>query len=456
MKTQSFYPTRPIECWGKMKELRARYFKHIWTAEQRGDPLYIGAGLAFMGALPMGLGDASSMMHGPYFAQLMRDPERAVKCHEASDIQGLSRDLCSTLRLSMGTLYMGFHHKAPSGQEVHPQFVFEPQICIAQSKIAQLFSQEYGIPFIAMEVPFVVNRSNPQEIENARRYFVQQCLDVIDQMKKVTGKEFDDERLIEGVRNQWNATRYWGMVCLQNRNVPAPLDMRMLESFGAMLFVTGSFRPDGVAMMKELYEETQERVRLGIAALPTERCRLLYEGQPVYYRIKLLRYPNRYGATFIGGRFTFCMHGCYTVEEDGSWEAAPTLEEMGNPMRTREDALRLLADHCLLYRPQLWTEYVPQKVKEHIAMARDWNVDGAVYHLDLGCKFMAAGHMEARLAVQGMGLSTMVFEASSSDPRDLSEAQVIDQYEAFLHNLGLAPIETPQRAAGEDAEKALW
>jgi benzoyl-CoA reductase subunit B len=121
-------------------------------------------------------------------------------------------------------------------------------------------------------------------------------------------------------------------------------------------------------------------------------------------------------------------------------------------MRTREDALRVLADHCMLYRPMMWTEYVPSKVKEHIMLARDWNVDGVLYHLDLGCKFMAAGHQEAKMAVQNMGISTMSFEASSSDPRDLSESQVVDQMDAFLSNMGLKPIEAPGSAPAGDGE----
>jgi benzoyl-CoA reductase subunit B len=105
----------------------------------------------------------------------------------------------------------------------------------------------------------------------------------------------------------------------------------------------------------------------------------------------------------------------------------------------------------MLYRPMMWTEYVPAKVREHIMLARDWNVDGVLYHLDLGCKFIAAGHQEAKLAVQNMGIRTMAFEASSSDPRDLSEGQVVDQMDAFLQNMGLRPIEPPGSApAGDD------
>ncbi len=452
MKTEQLYPTKPIECWGQMKELRGRYFKNMWKAQERGQPLYMGAGLSFMGALPMGLGDSYSLMHGPYFARLMRQPDRAVWCHEASEMHGLSRDLCSTLRLAIGTFYRGFHGTGDSGEQVHPQFVFEPQICIAQSKIAQIFSREYSIPFIAMEIPFITDRSDEQEVESARRYFIDQAQGAIEQMAKATGIKFDDERMIEGVRNQWEACRYWGLICLLQKTVPAPLDMRMLESFGAMLFSVGPFRREGVEAIKVLYEETLDRVKQGIAALGTERCRILYDGQPVYYRVSLLRYPSRYGAVVVGGRFTYIMHGSFSIDEDGTWGPTPTLEELGVQMRTREDALRVLADHCMLYRPMMWTEYVPSKVKEHIMLARDWNVDGVLYHLDLGCKFIAAGHQEAKLAVQNMGISTMAFEASSSDPRDLSETQVVDQMDAFLSNMGLRPIEAAGSAPAGDGE----
>jgi benzoyl-CoA reductase subunit B len=303
-----------------------------------------------------------------------------------------------------------------------------------------------------MEIPFITDRSDAGHVESARRYFRDQAQDAIEQMEKATGIRYDDERLIEAVHNQWEACRYWGLVCLLQKAVPAPLDMRMLESFGAMLFSVGPFRRDGVEAMKVLYQETQERVEQGIAALGIERCRLLYDGQPVYYRVSLLRYPSRYGAVVIGGRFTFIMHGSYSIAEDGTWGPAPTLEELGVTMRTREDALRVLADHCMLYRPMMWTEYVPAKVREHIMLAQQWNVDGVLYHLDLGCKFIAAGHQEAKLAVQNLGIPTMVFEASSSDPRDLSEGQVLDQMDAFLQNLGLTPIQDSRGTVSGDDE----
>ncbi len=451
MKTEQLYPTKPMDCWGKMKELRGRYFKNMWQAQSKGQPLYVGAGLSIMGALPMGLGDTYSMMHGPYFARLMRDPDRAVWCHEASEAHGLSRDLCSTLRLAIGTFYRGFHSTPDSGEDVHPQFVFEPQICIAQSKIAQIFSREYSIPFIGMEIPFITDRNDPDHVESARRYFMEQSHQAIEKMVKATGIEFDDERLIEGVENQWEACRLWGQVCLLQQNTPAPLDMRMLESFGAMLFSVGPFRKDGVEGIRMLYEETLDRVDRGIAALGTERCRILYDGQPVYYRMSLLRYPSQYGAALVGGRFTYAMHGSYSIAEDGTWGPLPSLKELGITIRTRDDALRVLADHCMLNRPLMWTEYIPSKVQEHIMLARDWNVDGVLYHLDLGCKFIAAGHQEARLAVQNMGKSTMSFEASSSDPRDLAEGQVVDQMDTFLRNMGLTPTEDGNgHRAGDD------
>ena len=51
-----------------------------------------------------------------------------------------------------------------------------------------------------------------------------QILDAIDWMIKTTGREFDDEKFIEGVSNECESSSLWAKVCTLNRAIPAPLD----------------------------------------------------------------------------------------------------------------------------------------------------------------------------------------------------------------------------------------
>jgi len=434
-------PTRPLECWEKLKEFRRKFFFHTWEAKKRGDVLLIGAGtLSMFNSLIAGLGDACSLAHGIYFARLMRNKEEAIRCHEAADARGYSRDLCSTLRLGLGQQFTGILNRTPTGEYVNPDFALEPVICVAQSKTAKAMAENFGIPFLAFDVPVVTDYEDEAQKKRAVDFLVAQMNDIIERMEKATGKKYDDEKLIEGVYNEWRSTVYYGKLCLLQRNIPAPLDQRMLESLCAGVYIAGKHRPETAELLKLFLDETEERVREGISALGIERARLLHEGQAMYYNIRFYRYPLKYGAVFIGGRFIYSTHGAYTINPDGSWGPARTLEERGVVLKDREDALRSLSELALFHFANTRMHNTPFKVKEHIKMAQDWNVHGVVFHLDLGCKMVSSVHMEARTALHRMGIPTMVYEASSSDPRDLSPAQLSDRMDSFLESLGLTRI----------------
>jgi len=441
MEATTELPIRPLECWPKLKEMRKNFFLNTWRAKERGHLLFIGAGALNMHtSLPQGLGETYSLAHGIYFARLMRDTQEAVKTHEAADAHGYSRDLCSTLRMSMGQVFRDMFTRPPWGGEVKPDFVLEPVVCIAQSKCSQVHSEEFQIPFISYEIPFIVDPGDQEEVARTTTYLVNQMEEAIEKMAKATGRRYDDGRLIEGVYNEWQASVIWAKLCDLQKTVPAPLDDRALQSICSGLYIAGKHRPETVEFMKMLYQETLERVKDGISAVGMERCRLLHEGQPMWYFIRFLRYPNRYGAVFLGGRFTFANHGAYDVDEGGSWRPSRDLKERGVVLRTRRDALKALAELSLLHAPMTWMPNITRKVDEHIRLAQDWKANGVVFHLDLGCKMVAGGHMEARTALQQMGIPTLTYESSSSDPRDLSRAQVLDRLDAFLEQLGLTKL----------------
>ncbi|MDP6782363.1 MAG: hypothetical protein QGG56_02150, partial [Dehalococcoidia bacterium] len=49
------WETKPLECWGKLRELRRQFVTEMWTAKERGDLLMMG-GTGPLHALPAGLG----------------------------------------------------------------------------------------------------------------------------------------------------------------------------------------------------------------------------------------------------------------------------------------------------------------------------------------------------------------------------------------------------------------
>lgn len=438
------YKSRPIESWGKMKEVRRNMMRDLWTTKKRGEVLYQG-GYAAMVSLPAGLGNAGAFGWGPQMAAIMRDPDLARRCNEAAETSGLGPDCCVTLRVNYGSALVGIHNLARSGERLMPDFAWDVHQCEAQAKTAQYFAEYYKVPLFAIDIPIL---PLTHDLAAGIKYVVAQMHDFIDWMQKVTKREYKDELLVEAVKREWKTSVLWARLCDLQKTVPAPMDYRLLNSLAAML-VTSKHREGVPELMADIVAEDEARVRDQVAAMPYERCRLLHEGQPPYYYPPLLKIPRDYGATFIGGRMLFALHGAWELHEDFSWSVAKSPEELGLDIKDRDSALRALAELYLTYGRMFIQNLQFYKGDESIRVARDWHADGVVLHLDRGCKGGAAGNVKNRLELQQAGIATMCYEGSNADPRDFTESQVVDSLEAFLESLGLKKMAVEKDSSEE-------
>ena len=434
MNTLQKYETKPLDCWQRMKELRKDYFLSMWKAKERGEPLILG-GYAMLSSLSAGLGDCGIFGVGPYFSRIMRDRDLAIRCHEAAEVKGLAADTCATLRVSLGSALLDFHNRSPWGDMVVPDFCIDAHACEAQAKTSLMLSEHYGIPFFAVDIPIIPE----SRIEIGKNYLISQMHQAIEWMEKVTKKKYDDELLLEAVQNEWRSQVCWAKISDFQKAIPAPLDLKMFNSF-TTLMVSAKHKKGTADWLQMLCDEVEDRVKNQIAAFAWERCRLLHEGLPPWYNKSIMKLPQKYGATFIGGRMMFAIHGAFEVAGDGAWKVAKTPTERGIVIKNRDDALNALAELYLIYTPMISSFLLSLKVEEQVKVAQGWKADGVIFILDRSCKGGAAHHVEQRLGLQNEGIPSMVYEGSSADPRELQEIQVLDHLESFLQSLGLTPL----------------
>jgi len=418
-----------------MKELRRQHFRHTWEARERGELVLMGVFEWFL-SLFAGFGDFANPSYGPYYTALMRTPEQLVTVLEATEARGLGRELCSSMRTHLGQLFTGMSIKSPKGGTYLPDVIVQPHLCHSVVKTGQIFSEHLGLPYCPLDFPW---RDSP----STRKFLVGQFQETIEWMERTTGRKFDDERFLEALRNEWECTVLWARICELTKAVPAPLDFRQLWSLRLPL-VTLRHKKEAVAFYRDLLAETRERVAAGISARGFEGARLLWEGGIPFYNPGIVRLPERYGAITVGGQGPFCTMGTWKVLEDGSWVPAQTPWERGMEVRNREEGLWALADLYLGHFPLMRWAGIDTKPREFVKMALDWRADGVVFAIDRGCKALSAGIEEARLAVQGAGIPTVLTELSMCDPRDLDLPRVADQVYAFLESLGLTPLEETQ------------
>jgi len=429
------YPTAPLACWNKAKELRNTYYKEYATAHDRGALRWAG-GAWSLGAIPAGLGrDVHSLTSEPYGASIAFDREFSIQCLEATEKAGYARDLCSYMRNYWGSLLLDKF--AFGGPFPKPDLIWQDHICCSHSKWYQVVTDiEPGIPMFSVDVsvgPY--HELN----ENRLNYVVGQLHDGIEWLEKTTGRTYDDELLIEAVENECRSTAAWAEVCALNKAIPAPLDEKSMYS----LYALGTLMKHDKRVAdyyEELRDEVQDRVNKGIAAVASERCRVMSDTQPPWAFLDVFRYLEQFGCVSVGSLYTFALIGMWEVKPDGTWGARTTPMQQGIKIKDRDQALRIIADWNLS-KPEWQHFYSPHlKSEMMIRIAKEWKLDGVMLHYNRGCEGLTIGIAENRLALLEAGYPVMTFEGNMGDEREFDRAKTVSRIDTFMETLKLRKL----------------
>jgi benzoyl-CoA reductase subunit B len=426
------YKTESLKCWDKAKEIRLNYYKNFAEAHKKGGLRWAGGAWSF-DAIPAGLGDDVYPLTGePYAASIAWNKDFALKCHEAVEKAGYARDLCSYMRNYWGSILLNKY--AFGGEFPKPDFIWQDHICCSHAKWYQVARDLEGkdIPMYCIDVSI-----GPYEelTDNKLDYVVGQMHDGIEWLEAVTGRKYDDEKLIRAVYDHCRSESVWAEVCALNKNVPAPLDEKTMYS----LYVHGTLNKSSKIVAdfyEELLDEVKDRVKRGIAAVANERCRVMSDTQPPWAFLNVFRYLEKYGCVSVGSLYTFGLVGMWDIKEDGSWGPRKTPKEEGIEIKDRDQALRILAS-WELNKPEWQHFYAPQlKSEMMIRIAKEWKLNGVLLHYNRGCEGLSLGIAENRLALKEAGFPVMIFEGNMGDEREFDEAQTMTRIDAFMESLG--------------------
>jgi len=425
------YKTKPLDCWNEAKQLRKNYYENFVRAHEVGGIRWAGGAWSFS-AVPAGLGDGVHSLTGePYGATVAHNKDFAEECHAAIEAKGYARDLCAYMRIYWGSILLNKY--AWGGEWPKPDFLWTTHICCSHAKWYQVAGElEGGIPYFCVDVSV-----GPYSRVNERRlnYIVSQMMDGIEWMEKVTGRKYDDEKLIQAVYNECRATSLWAEICTLNKAVPAPLDEKTMYS----LYVLGTLmkhRKECADFYEKLRDEVKDRVANQIAAVGNERFRVMTDTQPPWAFLQLWRYLQKHGVVSIGSLYTFGLIGIFEVKEDGTWGPRTTPQEQGIEIETREQALRVLAEWTLS-RPE-WQHFYSPELKSDMMkrIVKEWHVDGVMLHYNRGCEGLSMGIAENKLALKEAGVPVMHFEGNMGDEREFDVERTRAEIDAFLEILG--------------------
>jgi benzoyl-CoA reductase subunit B len=266
---------------------------------------------------------------------------------------------------------------------------------------------------------------------------VQNVLDQIKDVERVTGQKCDDEKLIQVMKDKWIYDAYKKDICCLIQHIPAPLGQKELYSFYTLGGLTLTDPEETVAFWKMLKDEIQWRADNNIAAVGNERYRWMETHPPPWHYLKHYRYMEKYGAVCIGSQYT---HGTgYEWDKNGNWVRTKTPMEKGVPLKTREDAIRAM--YSLARGDGMKTDEIIRPYALH-DMAKAFKVDGAILPLwrgGVGCTYL---RKEQGRRLSEMGVRVMHYEGSQpGDRTDLDEGRLLDQLDVWMESQGLTKLE---------------
>ncbi|MDP2663714.1 MAG: benzoyl-CoA reductase, bzd-type, subunit O [Dehalococcoidia bacterium] len=432
------YPSEPLESLKKAQELRLKYFQSY--AEP--DRLRWTGCASTPDSVPAGLGEDVIHLGGePYGASIALDHDLAVRCQEAVEARGWSRDLCAYFRNYLGSMYLDEYRFG--GPFPRIDFCFSIHICCTHGKWYQAVAEYQKKPYFCFD--FGVGQADALN-DNKVDFVVAQLHEAIEGMAKATGREYRDDLLIEAVKNDFRMSSTWAEICALNKHIPAPLDEDTMRGI-YVLYTLDKSRKEFADLYDEVRDEIKDRVARGIAALPEERCRLLTDNvHPYHFTSRLFRYLASFGAVSVGNPYMFGLAGVWEDQPDGSWGPARTPMEKGINIDTRDQALRLMVEWNL--RKPVWEQfYDPQLRTEMLSrIAKEWRLNGVILHYNRGCEGLSLGIPETRLGLMGAGIPVMTYEGNMADEREFDETRTLARIDSFMAMLGLSQ-DSQDRAA---------
>lgn len=430
------YKTAPFKIWPKAKELRQDFYSRYARAKDEGKITTTGSIMSFRSVIA-GIGDFIHLGGEPYGAAVGADPVMSQQFTEATESRGYARDLCGYMRNYLGSMFLNKY--AFGGPFKKPSFVFHVHFCEHHGKWYQIVKENLDVPVKVIDFP--VGPPDDGRQQSRVEYLYNQLQEAIPWLEKVTGRKYDDERLIQALKNQFLTESLWGEIMLLNRQIPAPLDIKSLYAFQ----IPGTLFPHEkpcVDFHKELLDEVKYRISEGIAAVPVERARLMHDNQPPWYYLDLFRFMEQHGAVVVISHYVLFLGGTVREKPDGTFERQPTPEEMGMKMSNRDEALRVLAEWSL--RRNTWrvgiSNLADEKKDLEVKLARDWKVNGVVMHFNRGCEAIASNEKEVRLALMEAGYPVVTYEGNMADRREFDEGQTMRRITAFMESMNLKKI----------------
>jgi len=324
----------------------------------------------------------------------------SLKLVEKAEEAGYSQDLCSYFRCHIGHVLSG---EGPLGGLAKPDILLlSGNLCLTRVKWWEILSEKLKAPLFHLDIPFVA------EEDSWHLEYVRWQIEELMEFLAEAGVEVTLDSLKRSVELSDEASKLWNEVMDLRKVRPCPMGAR--DAFTSMfLIVTCPGHPVAVVLLKRLLKEVRERVADGRGALEEEKFRVMLDNIPTWYDLWFVDYLEERGAISVAETYTYSV-----------W--SPRLD-FSKPLES-------------LARKYLYAglnESFERRIKAALEVAKEFEVDGAVIHVNRSCKPYSSWAYELKNALRDeLEIPSAVFEADMTDPRVFSREQVRTRLDALI------------------------
>ncbi|MGM0454193.1 MAG: 2-hydroxyacyl-CoA dehydratase subunit D [Thermodesulfobacteriota bacterium] len=396
---------RKIKAVSRMKEIMTHYYIEAKSAGQNGKKVaWITSGGPVEPLIAMDVIPVYPENHGA----MIGASKMGVDLCEKAEEMGYSRDLCSYARADIACAVVD---GGPIGGLPAPDFlVCCNNICGTVLKWYEVAARYFDVPLFILDTPFV----HREFTDAAKNYVLRQIYEYIAFLETQCGRKMDYDHMAEVGRRSVEGLRLWQDVLDMSAHKPAP--MTAFDAFFHLaLIVTLRGTQEAVDYYRQLLDEMHERVNEGIAMVPSEKYRLLWDNLPVWYKTKWLSEK-------------FAAHDACLVADTytSAWSGVLPLIDENNFLETMALAytrVYINISHDLMI----------DKLRE---MIYKYDADGLVMHSNRSCKPYSLGQYDLqKMVMDELKIPTLMIEADMVDERHFSESQIATRIDAFMETL---------------------
>jgi benzoyl-CoA reductase subunit B len=437
--SKQLWETRPLEIWGRAKALRARWQKSIdESAEQENLLLAHGnTGEVDWRESFKGLNIIEDNPVGAMMASV--SDSFARKARLASEIRGWGREICGYVQNCWGVQFLGYQLDN-SPFPLRDMCVPFSDPCDQHTKRGQQCMDFSPIPRWGGDWMMYLGERDPQREVEMIEERVYNTLKVIDDIERIFGIEFDDEKFVESIKAHRQVGEYALKVTQSMTNIPSPLGQKDLYSFYTLGGLTKVAPDELVDFWKSFSDELQWRIDNHIAAVGNERYRWMEAHPSPWHYLRYYRYMEQYGAVCVGSQYSHMMAGPIELKPDGTMDRREMIPRpAGTEIRTREDAVRAALTEARGHRFKD-DEYF--RLNAITDFAKGFKVNGALMPLYRGGVGCTLTRKEQGLQLSEIGVRVMHYEGSQpGDRTDLDERRFMDQLDTWMEGQGLRKFE---------------